>query len=236
MSLETFGPGIVINLPDRKDRREETELEFARIGFKNFSFFQASRPLDRGAFASIGERGAYESHLAVLRGAIGRPCALVMEDDVQFSDDIASLPGLVAAMPDSWDVMYLGHAQIAEIAKDIRGRGLVRVGSEYEFICLHCYAVNGKAIAKLVDAFDDFLTRPSGDPAGGPMPIDGALNVARRTLGLETYVINPPIANQRASRTDIGRLKWFDKIEALRRPVHRARRLKNKLKRIWPRG
>ncbi|MCZ8101512.1 MAG: hypothetical protein O9972_26865, partial [Burkholderiales bacterium] len=201
-----------------------------------FSFFPASRPNDRGSFASIGERGAYESHLAVLRAAIGRPCVLVMEDDVQFSNEIGSLSRLIDEMPDSWDVLYLGHAQIAEIAKDLPGSGLVRVGCEYEFICLHCYAINGKAIAKLVDACDGFLTRPVGDPAGGPMPIDGALNIARRVLGLETYVINPPVAIQRASRTDIGRLKWFDKIEALRRPVHLGRRVKNRVKRILARA
>ncbi len=59
------------------------------------------------------------------------------------------------------------------------------------------------------------------------MPYDGALNVARRQLGLVTYAAIPSLASQRSSRTDVGPLKWFDRYPLIMRVVETLRRLKN---------
>ena len=229
--LEMFEKAVVINLVTRQDRKRETQSEFRRIRFGGAQFVPAIRPDGAGPFASVGEHGAYLSHHQVLREARGAASVLIMEDDVQFPPDFAERARLLPALPASWDVLYLGHTQMDSVRRPFAGNGLVRVGSEYEFICLHCYAVNGKAIPRLVDAYDGFLLRPKGDPEGGPMPVDGALNVARRQLDLETYASVPPLANQRSSRTDIGRQRWFDKLPLLDGPINWMRRAKNSLTR-----
>ncbi len=222
-----FEKAVVINLPTRLDRRRETEAEFHRIDFSGAEFFPAIRPDGPGDFASTGEHGAYRSHHQVLRNSQGLASVLIMEDDVQFPADFMDRVSILDELPPTWDVLYLGHTQMDSVRRSFAGTGLVRVGPEYEFICLHCYAVNGKAIPRLVEAYDAFLARPKGHPEGGPMPVDGALNVARRQLGLETYAVVPPLAGQRSSRTDIGRQRWFDKVQLLDRPINWLRQVKN---------
>lgn len=230
--LERFERVVVVNLPSRTDRRRETERELARIGHpRGAAFFPAIRPAEAGGFGSVGEHGAYLSHLAVWRAALGARSLLVLEDDVAFVPDFAARAGLVAELPEEWDVFYGGHTQLPELRRDWTETGLVRIDPLVEFIGLHCYAVSGRALPGLVAAAEAFLTRPNGHPQGGRMPIDGALNIARRQYGFATYAAMPPLAEQRASRTDIGTLKWFDRMSAFAAPVSAARGLKNGLRR-----
>ncbi|GAA0281175.1 hypothetical protein LNAOJCKE_1306 [Methylorubrum aminovorans] len=230
--LERFERVVVVNLPSRADRRRETERELARIGhLRAATFFPAIRPAEAGGFDSVGEHGAYLSHLAVWRAALGVRSLLVIEDDVAFAADFAARAGLVTELPEAWDVFYAGHMQLPELRRDWTETGLVRIAPLVEFIGLHCYAVSGRALPRLVAAAEAFLMRPHGHPQGGRMPIDGALNIARRQCGFATYAAMPPLAEQRASRTDIGTLKWFDRMDALAAPVSAARGLKNGLRR-----
>lgn len=230
--FDMFEKAVVINLVTRPDRRRETEAEFRRIGFDGATFFPAIRPDGAGDFASIGEHGAYRSHHQVMREAQGASSVLVMEDDVQFPPDFLDRIAILQTLPPSWDVLYLGHTQMDSVRRPFSGTGLVRVGPEYEFICLHCYAINGKAISRLNEAYEGFLSRPKGHADGGPMPVDGALNVARRQLGLETFAAVPPLANQRSSRTDIGQQRWFDKVAILETPINWMRRAKSAVRRM----
>ncbi|WAJ31111.1 glycosyltransferase family 25 protein [Antarcticirhabdus aurantiaca] len=224
--LQRFERRFVINLPHRVDRRRDTEAELVRVGC-SATFVAAIRPADAGEFGSVGERGAYESHLRTWRSAIGAGSILVMEDDVSFAPDLRDRVALLDALPTAWDVLYLGHGQLPDVPRHRGGPGLGPVEPETEFIGLHCYAINGRALPRLVAAAERFLTRERGHPDGGIMPIDGALNIARRQEGFVTFAAVPPLAEQRASRTDIGTLKWFDRVPALEGAVRLARRAKN---------
>ena len=51
-----------------------------------------------------------------------------------------------------------------------------------------------------------------------------------RQYGTKSYVVFPPVGFQRPSRTEIGDLKWFDRVRALRPIIHLARKLKLKLR------
>ena len=230
--LERFERVVVVNLPSRADRLRETRRELARIGHAHTAtVFPAIRPAEAAGFGSLGEHGCYLSHLAVWRAAVGARSLLVLEDDVAFPPDFAGRAGLVETLPEDWDVFYAGHMQLPELRRTWTETGLVRIDPCVEFIGLHCYAVNGRALPALVRAAEAFLSRPHGHPAGGRMPIDGALNIARRQCGFATYAAMPPLAVQRASRTDIGALKWFDRAAVLSAPIGAARRLKNEIRR-----
>jgi glycosyl transferase, family 25 len=58
----------VINLSERKDRRDDMEKQLGRIGWKA-EFFGSVRPSDAGGFESVGARSCFESHLHTLRRA-----------------------------------------------------------------------------------------------------------------------------------------------------------------------
>lgn len=226
--LNLFEQAYVINLLERTDRRRETKAQFERVGGMGHAEFHAAvRPADRNGFGSVGEHGCYLSHLAVWRRACGARSVLVMEDDVQFVRNYPERVKLVDQLPDDWEVFYLGHMQLPELARIWTVEGIVEIGSDVEFIGMHCYAVRGSALPSLIAAAELFLSREHGHPDGGKMPVDGALNIARRQLGLKTYALIPPLAYQRASKTDIAPLKWFDRVPAFAGAVAFLRRLKH---------
>lgn len=231
--FDRFERIYVINLPERLDRRRETEAELARIqSADRAEFFPACRPSSTGGFRSIGEHGCYLSHLSVWKQAVGARSLLVLEDDVEFTPNFASRSELVNQLPVDWEIFYGGHMQLAALRQNWRETGLVAIAPETEFIGLHCYAINGPALLKLIAAAELYKSRDQGHPEGGLMPIDGAINIARRQLGLKTYAAMPPLANQRASKTDIGNLRWFDQHAAFSEAVSAARRFKNRMRRV----
>lgn len=218
---------VVINLPERRDRRRETEAELKRAGFPPVDFFPAIRPADRGVFGSIGEHGAYLSHRAVLESAPPGSDLLVLEDDVRFSSSYAVIGGLISGLPSGWSFFYGGHEQLPERRTRWSETGLIEIEGDVEFIGAHCYAINASAIPKVVSGLDTFLSRPRGHVDGGPMPIDGAFNIARRQLGLRSFAVIPPVAHQRSSKSDIAPLKWFDSAFLARDVAPMVRRMRN---------
>src|SRR5689334_12871580 len=88
-AFKIFDEVRIINLVDREDRRREMSRQLERLGASpaNASFFEAHRPVSRGEFPSLGARGCFESHLAVLSGARDRgvETLLLLEDDFEFS-------------------------------------------------------------------------------------------------------------------------------------------------------
>lgn len=113
--FETFDSIVVINLPERVDRRRETEAELERVGIKHARFFAAKRPADRGPFRTIGEHGCFLSHVAVLKEALKARNILVMEDDVMFARSLRQRAVALADLPDDWEMVYSGHSQVPEV-------------------------------------------------------------------------------------------------------------------------
>jgi hypothetical protein len=90
----------------------------------------------------------------------------------------------------------------------------------------------GEAIAAAVRYLEAILARPAGDPDGGPMHVDGAYNWFRRANPqFKTVLAIPELGFQRASRTDIHDLRWYDKTPLIRNAVAGLRWLKNAQKR-----
>src|SRR4051794_24805493 len=83
--FDMFEQVRIINLVDRADRRREMAQQLQRLGGMppNTSFFEAHRPASTGEFPSVGARGCFESHLAVLRAARSGAAEtlLLLEDD-----------------------------------------------------------------------------------------------------------------------------------------------------------
>jgi len=215
---------FVINLEHRTDRRAAMQKQLSRIGWRA-EFFSAIRPATAANFPSIGARGCFLSHLSVLKSArdAGVQQLVILEDDVNFSPgfsegwdfSISTLQTL------EWSIFYPGHGI------DDLPAGLSRIPPQTAVPCTHFMVINGPAISTLIDGLEVISARPGGHPLGGPMHVDGAYSTIRALNdSLVTYAYSPALGYQRPSRTDVGTLKWFDRIGFIAPIANIARKLR----------
>jgi glycosyl transferase, family 25 len=219
-------PSFVINLEHRTDRRVAMQKQLSRIGW-HAEFFPAIRPKDAADFPSIGARGCYLSHLSVLKNArdAGVQQLVVLEDDVNFTPEFAERWkfSMSALATQEWSIFYPGHP-IEDLPPD-----LSRISPDMAVQCTHFMVINGPAISTVIGGLEKILSRPAGHPRGGPMHLDGAYSTLRaQNHALATYAYFPALGYQRPSRTDVGNLKWFDRVGMLTPIVDIARKLRAK--------
>ena len=217
---------FVINLEHRTDRRIAMQKQLSQIGW-NAEFFPAIRPKSAADFPSIGARGCFLSHLAVLRKArdAGALQLVVLEDDVNFTPEFAERWkfSISALETHEWSIFYPGHLF------DDLPPGLSRISPDTGVQCTHFMVINGHAISTLIAGLETIMSRPAGHPLGGPMHLDGAYSTLRtQNHALITYAYFPALGYQRPSRTDVGNLKWFDRVGMLTPIVDIARKLRAK--------
>ncbi len=203
--IKAFGPIRVINLADRKDRRDEMTGELARIGLSagDYQFHIAHRPADRGEFPTVGVRGCFESHLAVIRQIAEGPddMGLLLEDDCDFTPHLAQ--GIAAAEAEDWDIFY-GFYPGQDARSVPVGNGLIRLFAEEQIICAHFMAIRRNTARAMVPYLEGILSRPEGHPEGGAMHVDGAYNWFRRlNPDVRVLATKPAIAVQRPSQSNI---------------------------------
>jgi glycosyl transferase family 25 len=224
-----FERALIINLPERTDRRSEMEWELARAGLSpepgHIEFFKAIRVDDAAGFDNPGYHGCFRSHLEVLKlaAAGGLANVLVFEDDASISDRFKQDEEALLAelkMKD-WDIVFFGHG-----LEDVDDRPAQLKLSPEGAPLMHFYAVNGKCILRLIAFLETMLTRPAGHPDGGPMSPDGAFHVFLvQNPDVVCYVTSPSLATQRSSRSDLMP-KWFDKVPGLRQTASTVRKVK----------
>jgi hypothetical protein len=223
---------FVINLAHRVDRRREMERELHRVGW-NATFFPAILPDAPDGFPSIGCRGVFLSHLAVLKRARELPSKtlIILEDDLDFAHDFtAQWEGAISALlSHEWSIFYAGHR-----LKNLPN-GLTLISPAMGVLTTHFVVVNPSAISPLIKGLEEMLSRPPGDPRGGPMYIDGAYSTLRaQNSDLNTYAYHPSLGYQRPSRHDIGEVQWFDRIQFIAPIVGILRKLKGFILRQVP--
>lgn len=234
MSMTLFGAFdriVVINLPERSDRRREMLAELARAGIlesdSRLKFFAAIRPADAGSFPSIGARGCFMSHLGViedaLRDGVGR--LLVLEDDLALAPAACQpQPGLTARLLDgNWDFAYPGHVE-AMHGDATAPRWLA---TDKQLMCAHFYALSAAVMPALRDYLHACLLRPAGHPDGGAMHVDGAYSMFRARQPVTTLLATPSLGAQRSSCSDICPRCWYDRLPIVKTMVALARKLKN---------
>jgi glycosyl transferase family 25 len=235
--LEYFDKVFVINLPSRADRRREMDQQLRSIGLAIdaplIEVFPAIRPPDKGSFDSAGARGAFSSHLGVLRNAVraGYRRILILEDDVNFTQNFNAQLDRALRSIDSqgWQLFYGGY-KLMDAPPPPYGTPLI--DPTREIWLAHFLGVAAPAISMAAEFLETLLTRPAGDPRGGPMHVDGAYSWLRRlNPNITTRLAAPQIAYQRASRTDIHQLRWFDRLTGVRDLIAIARALKNAMRR-----
>lgn len=208
-----FSKIYIINLPERKDRREELEEMFKNLGIDSsrFEYFPAVRPTEAAGFRTIGARGCFMSHLSILEKAKkdGLSSVLIIEDDLDIDKNFTSIEKKLTQelCKQPWDIVYLGHPlELKNMSTD----HFIRYSDE--IILAHFLGFDKKAIDALVPFLQGLLKEPPGSPNGGPMDVDGAYSTFRsRHPEMVTLVATPSLGGQRSSRSDITSPKWYDR-------------------------
>jgi glycosyl transferase family 25 len=232
--FDRFEQVRIINLVDRPDRRREMTSELDRLGGvpPNVGFHEAQRPSDAGGFPSLGARGCFESHLAVLRSAREARARnlLILEDDLDFAR--VARARLRTMLPElfgqRWDLFYGAHLLAAN------GRqGLVEVPADEPVITASFVGFDGGVLQPLIEFLEGVLLRPPGSPDYGPMHVDGAYTVFRLlNPQRQTFAAFPTLGRQRSSPSDItpGNM-LLDRWSATQPAAVLLRRAYNKLRR-----
>lgn len=234
-ALSIFGATRIINLAVRADRRAEMLAQLQGIGVAadapDVAFFDAVRPAEAGGFPTIGARGCFLSHLGVLEQAQAQRAesVLILEDDLNFAADfVQRIDAVAAALASSrWSIFYGGYS-IAGHDVSAQGRPIAAIDAMQPVACTHFVALRGEALRLLPAYLKAILGRAPGHPEGGPMHVDGAYSRFRQDHpALETVIAHPELGYQRASRTDIHALRWYDHWPVVRQGVAWIRKLKN---------
>jgi len=239
--FKSFDRIYVINLADRADRRRDMAAELASIGTSfddpRVRLFPAIRPDDAGPFRTIGARGAFLSQLGILTEARDLGCHRIL----MFEDDLDFVPGFTAAIGPALDMLDILGGDIfygGYIFPDGRGHvdatatPLALAEHDNPIRLAHFMGFGRAAIEGLVPYLEAMLNRAAGDPAGGPMDVDGAYNWFREAHPeISAWLAQPQLGVQRPSRTDISAPGPIDRLP-LGTPVRNA--VRGAL-RIWKR-
>ena len=224
MIFDEFDRIRIISLPKRKDRRREMMRQLSKVGLDEdprVAFFDACRFDERGIFRAAGSRGCFTSHQHIIcEAAAASQSVLILEDDCDF------LPIIQTYESDrQWDVFYGGYT-----ASDMRDP------KNSEIIGSHFMGLNAVAAQKAAAYFLRYpdpsfppdqraAAKANFDPTIRP-GADGAYVWFRRAHP-ELRTQFSMLSSQRASRTDIGRLKWYDRAPVVRSLAGIARSIKN---------
>ena len=151
---------------------------------------------------------------------------LIIEDDLFFYPEFTKLEQKIVTLLQQkpWGMVYLGHFIPPKALSD-------NLLQEYldPILCSHLVGFHQSTFNELISHLKAILKREAGDPAGGPMHIDGAYNHFReKNREFKTLVINPSLGTQRSSRSDVAPLRWFDRIPILNSFFNFLRNFKNK--------
>lgn len=222
----------VVNLPSRRDRYRAIAAQLKAMGMPfaagKVEIFQAICPTEAAGFTNPGVRGCYLSHLEALRDARARgvSAVLMIEDDLQVApQDLPALDRVAAQLAERpWGIAYLGHFHPIPSAG---GPGWMPYSGELH--TSHFYAMHAGLFDRVIAYLEACLERPPGDPVGGPMEYDGALNMFRRwNPDVVTLLAQPSLGSQRPSRSDIHPSR-LEQVPGLRAAIGLLRQLKQAL-------
>ena len=161
--MDYFDRVYCIHMPD-PDRRRAIDEQFAKVGIANVSYVYASRP--KGVFhmtnmrrAPAAEFAVNLSHIKAIAHAIadGAKRPLFLEDDIVFRDDSNQiLTAALEALPDDWDVLYMGGHPCEQVEKV--SDNLVKIK---RFSFAESYAINGRYT---LERFHDYWLDRIGQP------------------------------------------------------------------------
>lgn len=206
MEINKFFDNVYcINLERRLDRRTEVleELEKHAISgelveavdgqlydFSEYPHVFSSgtgHDLEHGGICK-NIAGLAKTHELILKDAIGMGYdrVLILEDDVEFDEDLSSkFNKVVAELPEDWDMLYLGSQNFIDLPKPYS----TLLGKTCNTLGLHAVGINSSAYQTLLDSIDF------------KYPVD--INYMEKANSMNSFVVLEQIAWQRPSYSDL---------------------------------
>jgi GR25 family glycosyltransferase involved in LPS biosynthesis len=198
MSLKNYFDRVFcINLDRRKDRWSETVTELKKWdlfnGVNRFKGVDGSKlSYENKKFrVSHGELGLLKTHIKLLQLAKTKKYEniLILEDDIQFTEEIKNLDEYMSLVPSDWDILYFGgnhNLHEGEKLNKINDK-IIKCSRTYT---THCIVFRNTIYDKCLDLIK-----------GCDKPVDVYYSSLQKELNV--YSFYPSIAFQRVSYSDI---------------------------------
>jgi len=203
-----FDKTFCINLDRRKDRWEECLAEFNKYNLTNVERFNAIDGKDlrqiKSGFVTPSRLALVLTNIKILEKAIQEnyETILILEDDVEFTDEVNNISEYFKFLPKDWDMLYFGgnhNTHMKILPPKIVNEKVCKLHNTYS---THCVAINKKTFTTILNRL---------------RKCDNALDVIYVELQstLNVYSFYPMIATQRVSFSDIENkitdYKWLIK-------------------------
>jgi len=197
MLKEYFDKIYCINLDRRKDRWEETIEELNKWGITD----QVTRfsAIDGGTVSedeknypiNSGELGILLTHEKIINECIVNNYSkiLILEDDIEFTNDIKNFNEFYEVTPKKWDMIYFGGNHNKHMGKKLNliNDKIIKLNETYG---IHCIAIDKNMFNPILNIIKNKRK-----------PID--VYYADLQKGYDCYGFHPSIALQRVSYSDI---------------------------------
>ena len=183
-----------INLDRREDRWKETSEELNKWGLSEcVSRYSAidGNTLSNDTVINNGELGILNTHIKIINEAKENNYKniLILEDDIEFTEEIENIDEYMSLIPSDWDMIYFGGNHNKHMGNNINliNDKIIKLNETYG---IHCVAINNS----IYDLILEVINRKS-------KPID--VYYADIQKSYECYGFNPSMALQRESFSDI---------------------------------
>ena len=198
MSLKKyFDQVFCINLDKRKDRWTETGTELKKWdlfnGVNRFIGIDGSElTYDKTKFrVNSGELGLLKTHIKLLQIAKTKKYKniLILEDDIEFTEEIKNLEKYMSQVPSDWDILYFGGNHNIHEGEKINkiNDNVIKCSRTYT---THCIVLRNTIYDKCLNLIK-----------GCDKPVDMYYSDLQKELNV--YSLYPSVALQRVSYSDI---------------------------------
>lgn len=202
-----FSKTYCINLERRKDRWNECLLEFENKKLNNIERISAVDGKDLMFFSQKVNSSALALILTnekIFESAIENnyETILILEDDIEFTDQVKDISSFVEKLPENWDMIYFGgnhNTHVGHKAPESINEKVVKLHHTFS---THCIGINKKAYQPILDRIRK-----------RDHPLDVIYSDLQKKLNV--YSFAPAMATQRVSFSDIENkvtdYKWLIK-------------------------
>lgn len=184
-----------INLDRRKDRWEESIKEFTKWGIldqiERVSAIDGTKLLNNEFHIKNGELGLIETHLKLILDAKNKKYKniLLIEDDIEFTNEINNLTLYFDLLPNDWDMLWFGGNHNKHMGSKLNfiNEKIIKCHNTYS---THCVAIN----YSVYDILIELLNKRQ-------KPVDVYYSDIQKLY--KCYSFYPSIAIQRPSFSDI---------------------------------
>ena len=151
-----FSKTYCINLERRKDRWNECLLEFKNKELNNIERVSAVDGKDLMFFSQKVNSSALALILTnekIFESAIENnyETILILEDDIEFTDQVKDISSFVEKLPENWDMIYFGgnhNTHVGHKAPESINEKVVKLHHTFS---THCIGINKKAYQPILD-------------------------------------------------------------------------------------